>query len=96
MGYWKLYALYKCIVNNFLLTEREVCTEKYRTKVFFVQTKPVGQALYKKTVLQCFSVHTQQARLTKSLSYGIYRHLIIYTWNKQEMQVIQKHVIRDM
>jgi hypothetical protein len=48
------YTLYKFIVNNFLLTEREVCTKKYRTKVFFVQTKPVGQALYKKTVLQCF------------------------------------------
>jgi hypothetical protein len=55
------YTLYKFIVNNFLLTEREVCTEKYRTKVFFVQTKPVGQALYKKTVLQCFYVATYTA-----------------------------------
>ena len=71
--------LYKFIVNDFLLTEREVCNENYRTKVVFVQTKPVGQGLYEKTVLQCFSVHTQQARLTKSLSYDIYRHLIIYT-----------------
>jgi hypothetical protein len=24
-------------VTNFLLTERKVCTEKYRTEVFFVQ-----------------------------------------------------------
>ena len=40
------YTLYKFIVNNFLLTEREVCTEKYRTKVFFVQTKPVRRASF--------------------------------------------------
>jgi hypothetical protein len=26
------------IITNFLLTEREVFTEKYRTEVFFVQT----------------------------------------------------------
>jgi hypothetical protein len=59
---------------NFLLTEREVWTEKYRTGVFFVQTG----GLYKKTKVQYFSVHTQ-AMLIKSLLYGI------YIWNKQEM-----------
>jgi hypothetical protein len=65
--------------NNFLLTEREVCTEKYRTEVFSVQTEPVGRGLYKKTEVRYFSVHAEQARLTKSLLYGM------YTWNKQEM-----------
>jgi hypothetical protein len=61
--------------NNFLLTEREVCTEKYRTDVFFVQTEPLGRGLYKKTEVRYFSVHTEQGRLIKSLLYGIYRHL---------------------
>ena len=61
--------------TNFLLTEGEVCTEKYRTEVFFVQIEPVGRGLYKKTEFRCFSVHTEQARLIKSLLYGIYRHL---------------------
>jgi hypothetical protein len=47
-----------CIIN-FLLTEREVCTEKYRTEVFVVQTEPVGRGLYKKTeVVRYFSVHS--------------------------------------
>ena len=64
---------------NFLLTEGEVCTEKYRTEVFSVQTEPVGRGLYKKTEVRYFSVHTEQARLIKSSLYGI------YTWNKQEM-----------
>ena len=40
--------------NNFLLTEREVCTEKYRTEDFFVQTEPVGRGLYKKTEFRYF------------------------------------------
>jgi hypothetical protein len=62
-------------INNFLLTEREVCTEKCRTEVFFVQTGPVGRGLYKKTEVRYFSVQTEQARLIKSLLYGIYRHL---------------------
>jgi hypothetical protein len=67
------YTLYKFIVNNFLLTEREVCTEKYRTKVFFVQTKPVRRASFvQKDRAPMFSVHTQQARLTKSF---FLRHL---------------------
>jgi hypothetical protein len=55
----------------------EVCTEKYRTEVFFVQTEPVGRGLYKKTEFRYFSVHTEQARLIKSLLYGIYRHLYL-------------------
>jgi hypothetical protein len=57
-----------------LLTEREGtdCTEKYRTEVFFAQTEPVGRGLYKKTEVQYFSVHSEQARLIKSLLYGIY------------------------
>ena len=63
------------MIINLLLTEREVCTEKYRTEVFFVQTEPVGRGLYKKTEVRYFSVHTEQARLIKSLLYGIYRHL---------------------
>jgi hypothetical protein len=28
---------------NFLLTEREVFTQKYQTEVFFVQAEPVGR-----------------------------------------------------
>ena len=63
------------MVTNFLLTEREVRTEKYRIEAFFVQTEPVGRGLYKKTDVQYFTVHTEQARLIKSLLYGIYRHL---------------------
>jgi hypothetical protein len=55
------------VINNFLLTERDVCTEKYRTEVFFVHTKPVGQGLYKKIEVRYFSVHTEQARLIKNL-----------------------------
>jgi hypothetical protein len=67
-------------ITNFLLTEREVCTEKHRTEVLFVQTEPEGRGLYKKTEIRYFSVHTEQARLVKSLLiYGI------YAWNKQEM-----------
>jgi hypothetical protein len=57
----------------------EVCTEKYRTEVFFVQIEPVGRGLYKKTEFRWFSVHTEQGRLIKSLLYSI------YSWNKQEM-----------
>jgi hypothetical protein len=49
-------------ITNFILTEHEVCTEKYRTEVFFVQTKPVGRGLYKKTEFQYFSVHIYRAR----------------------------------
>jgi hypothetical protein len=49
--------------TNFLSNEREVCTEKYRTEVFFVQTEPVGQGLYKKAEVRYFSVHTELARL---------------------------------
>jgi hypothetical protein len=63
--------------NNLLLTEREICKEKYRTDVFFVQTEPVGRGLYKKTEVRYFSVHTEQARLIKCLLYGIYRHLYL-------------------
>jgi hypothetical protein len=49
-------------IINFLLTEREVCTEKYRTEVFFVQTEPVGRGLYKKTEVRYFSVHIPSKR----------------------------------
>jgi hypothetical protein len=59
-------------MTNFLLTEREVCTKKYRTEVFFVQTEPVGRGLYKKIEVRYFFVHTKQARFIKSLLYGIY------------------------
>jgi uncharacterized sporulation protein YeaH/YhbH (DUF444 family) len=52
-------------MNNFLLTECEVCTEKYRTEVFFVQTEPVGRGLYKKTEVQYFSVHTEASEVNK-------------------------------
>jgi hypothetical protein len=55
-------------IINFLLTEREV---------FFVQTEPAGRGLYKKTEIRCFSVHTEQARLIKSLLYRIYTHLYL-------------------
>jgi hypothetical protein len=40
----------------------------------YEQTESVGQGLYKKTEVRYFSVHTEQARLIKSLLYGIYRH----------------------
>jgi hypothetical protein len=72
-----LFKAYKKANINFLLTEREVCTEKYRTEVFFVQTEVIGRGLYKKTEVRYFSVHTEQARLIKSLLYGIYRHLYL-------------------
>ena len=60
--------------NNFLLTKREVCTEKYRTEVFLVQTEPVGRGLHEKTEVRYFSVQTEQATLIQSLLYGV-RHL---------------------
>ena len=44
------------LFTNFLLTEREVCTEKYRTEIFFVQTESVGRGLYKKIEIRYFSV----------------------------------------
>jgi hypothetical protein len=86
-----------CANNNFLLTESDICTEKYRTEVFFVQTERVGRGLYKKTELRYFSVHAEQVRLIKSLLYGIYRHLylkqtrnvcisvssLVYIWSKK-------------
>ena len=50
--------------NNSLLTEREVCTEKYRTDVFLV--------LYEKIEVRYFSVQTEQARLIKSLLHGVW------------------------
>ena len=65
--------------NTINLTEREVFTGKYRTEVFFVQTEPVGRGLYKKAEVRYFPVKTEQARLIKSLLYGIYSR------NKQEM-----------
>ena len=49
-------------IINFLLTECEVCTEKYRTEVFFVQTEPIGRGLYKKTEVRYFSVHIPNKR----------------------------------
>jgi hypothetical protein len=64
--------------NNYCgITLTEVCTEKYRTEVFFVQTKPVGRGLYKKTEFRNFSVHTEQGRLIKSLLYGSYWYLYL-------------------
>ena len=44
-------------------------------EVFFVQTEPVGRGSYKTTEVWYFSVHIEQARLIKSLLYGISRHL---------------------
>jgi hypothetical protein len=70
------------LIFNFLLTEREVFTEKYRTEVFFVQTEPVGRGLYKKTEVRYFSVKTEQARLIKVYDMAF---IGIYTRNKQEM-----------
>ena len=67
--------IYIYIYIKLLLTEREVCTEKHRTEVFFLQTEPVRRGLYKKTEVRYFSVHTEQARLIKSLLYGIYMNL---------------------
>ena len=43
------------------VTEREVCTEKYQTEVFFVQTEPVYRgSLYKKTEVRYFSVPSEE------------------------------------
>jgi hypothetical protein len=68
-------------ITNFILTE--VCTEKYRTEVFFVQTEPVGRGLYKKTEFRYFSVHSEQGRLIKVY----YWHLLVFILEtiKQEM-----------
>jgi hypothetical protein len=74
--------LCNCTFTNFVLTERQVCTEKNRTEVFFVQTEPVGQGLHKKTEVRYFSLRTERTRLIKSLLYGIYRYLYLkQTWN---------------
>ena len=71
-----VYGLFDLQLNiNFLLTEREVFTKKCRAEVFFVQTEPVGLGLYKKSEVRYLSVKTEQARLIKSLLYGIYMHL---------------------
>jgi hypothetical protein len=35
-------------IIKFLLTEREVFTEKYLTEVFFVQTEPMGEVCTKR------------------------------------------------
>jgi hypothetical protein len=37
--WYVLLNYYIELFNNFLLTKREVCTEKYRTEVFFVRTR---------------------------------------------------------
>ena len=71
-----LYNFFMHIIK-FLLTEREVCTEKYQIQVFFVHTEPGGRGLYKKTEIRYFSAHSEQARLIKSLLYGIYWHLYL-------------------
>jgi hypothetical protein len=73
------------LITNFLLTEREVCTEKYWTEVFFVQIEPIGRGLYKKTEVPYFSVKTKQERLIKSLLHGIYMHLYKLETNKKCM-----------
>jgi hypothetical protein len=51
----------KALNANFLLTEREVCTEKYRTEDFFVQTEPEGRGLHKKAGVRYFSLHMHRA-----------------------------------
>jgi hypothetical protein len=42
----KAHLICKIYTKKLLLTEREVCTAKYRTEVFFVQTEPVGRGFY--------------------------------------------------
>jgi hypothetical protein len=61
---------------NFLLTERKVFTEKYRTEIFFEQTEPVRRGLYKKTEVRYFSVKTEP-------------FIGVYTWNKQDMHALK-------
>jgi hypothetical protein len=72
--YWKIPAF---LVPGF--------TERFRL-FFFVQTEPVGRGLYRKTEVRYFSVHTEQARLIKSLLYDI------YAWEKQEMDDLKKNI----
>ena len=47
--------------------------------IFCADRARIRRGLHKKTEVRYFSVHTEQARLIKSLLYGI------YTRNKQEM-----------
>ena len=59
-------------IINFLLTEREVCTEKYRNEDFLRKDRArIGRGLYKKP-RPLFFVHTEKAMLIKNLLYGIY------------------------
>ena len=67
--------------NNFLSTEREVCTEKYRTDVSFVQSEPAERGLNKTTEVRCFSVQTEQERLIKNY-YMALELQIMHFFNK--------------
>jgi hypothetical protein len=81
------YTLYKFIVNNFLLTEREVCTKKYRTKVFFVQTQPRRASFVQKDRAPMFFLYIQSKRGWQKV-YNM-AFICIYTWNKQEMSELK-------
>ena len=63
-----------CSNTNFLLTEREVCTVKYQTEAFFVhKPSPYGEVCTKRPRSDIsLYVQAEQARLIKSLLYGIY------------------------
>ena len=81
-------------INNFLLTEREVFTEKYRTEVVFVQTEPVGRGLLKKAEVRYFSVKTEQARLINKTFINYMALFIgIYTRNKNEMHDLKSVLV---
>ena len=59
-------------VINYLLTDREVCTEKYPPKVFCTDRAVFGKVCAKKTKGGYFSVQTERGRLIKVLLYGIF------------------------
>jgi hypothetical protein len=68
-------------ISNFLLTEREVCSEKYCfLLVFSVQTEPAGRGLYKKTEVIYFSVHTEQARLIILVAWYTFGRIPMYSF----------------
>ena len=64
------------LLTSYLINRARDLYREISDRGLFVQTKPVGRGLYKKSEVRYFSVKTEQARLIKSLLYGI-RHLYL-------------------
>jgi hypothetical protein len=95
----RVYAFFKLhekpyTITNFLLTKREVCTEKYRTEVFFVQTEPIGRGCTKRLRSDIsLHVHTEvnkkfvfwhlYLKQTRNAWFDMHISRLVHIWSKK-------------